>query len=249
MSQKFIDLSTLAIGRINSTHNDIYPTGINETLAPGEIAAFTPSPSDILLRYTVPNPARLYSSILPTWDDKSDHAAIIAGGEIIDSFTYSSSWHHPVISDQNGVSLERISTTAPTSLQSNWHSASSVSGYATPTGTNSQARNGAGVEMPFSITNKQFSPNNDGYKDYLTVDFNLATGDEIGSVWVYDLEGRVVQQLLSNESLGTTALVQWDGSNADGQLADMGIYIIFVQLWDPQGDVKEYQQSCALVKR
>lgn len=248
-SQKFIDLSTLAIGRINATHHDIYPTGINEILAPGEIAAFTPDPSDILSRYVVPHPAKLYASTLPTWDDKEDQVSIISAGVYIDSLTYSSSWHHPVISDQNGVSLERISITAPTASASSWHSASSVSGYATPTGPNSQAiQNGVG-NAPFSITNKQFSPNDDGYKDFLLIDFTETSGDDIASVWIYDLEGRIIKQLLSNESIGTSALVQWDGINTDGRLADMGIYIVFVQLWDPAGNVKEYQQSCALVKR
>ncbi len=248
-SQKFIDLSTLAIGRLSSTHHDIYPTGINEILGPNEIAVFTPSTTDILSRYTVPNPVRLYSSLVPSWDDKTDNAAIIAGGVVIDSFTYFSTWHHPVISDQNGVSLERISTLSPTTISSNWHSASSVSGYATPTGVNSQALETNGTEMPFSVTNKQFSPNDDGYKDYLILDFQLSSGDYVGSVWIYDLEGRVVQQVLSNETLGTLAIVQWDGRNSDGLLADMGIYIIFVRLWDPAGNIKEYKQSCALVKR
>ncbi|MBK9984660.1 MAG: lamin tail domain-containing protein [Saprospiraceae bacterium] len=248
-SQKFIDLSTLAIGRINATHHDIYPTGINEILAPGEIAVFTPDPSDILSRYVVPNPTKLYASTLPTWDDKEDQASLIAGGEFIDSLTFSSSWHHPVISDQNGVSLERISINAPTSSASSWHSASSVSGYGTPTGPNSQALQGGVAKAPFSITHKQFSPNNDGYKDFLLIDFSETSGDDIASVWIYDLEGRIVKQLLSNESIGTSALIQWDGSNADGRLADMGIYIVFVQLWNPAGDVTEYQQSCALVKR
>ncbi|HZV69063.1 MAG TPA: Ig-like domain-containing protein [Saprospiraceae bacterium] len=249
VSQKFIDVSTLAIGRINALHNDIYPTGIDEILAPGEIAAFTPDPSDILSRYVVPNPTKLFQSTLPSWDDKVDQVSIIAAGIYIDSFTYSSSWHHPVISDQNGVSLERISITAPTSSASSWHSASSLSGYATPTGPNSQTILNAVAEAPFSISNKQFSPNDDGYKDFLLVDFTLGSGDDIVSLWVYDLEGRIISQLLSNESVGTNALVQWDGRNADGNVADMGMYIIFVQLWDPEGNVKEYQQSCALVKR
>ena len=248
-SEKFINLSSLAIGRINATHNDIYPTGINEILAPGEIAVFTPEPADILSRYTVPHPAKLYDSVLPSWDDKTDHAAIIAGGEFIDSFTYSSSWHHPVISDQNGVSLERISLSGLTSSASTWHSASSVSGYATPTGVNSQALNANGTEEPFSITNKQFSPNDDGYKDYLIIDFQLTSGDDVGSVWIYDLEGREIRELLSNEILGTSAFVQWDGRNDEGQVADMGIYVILVQLWDPEGDTKEYKKTCALVKR
>ncbi len=248
-SQKFIDLSSLSIARVNALHNDIYPTHINEILAPGAIAAFTSDPSDIKARYTVPHPEKLYDAIIPTWDEDADQVSILSGGMYIDSFTYSADWHHPVISDQNGVSLERISITAPTSSRSTWHSASSVSGYATPTGPNSQSVVDQPGAVPFELTNKQFSPNDDGHNDFLTVNFSGGSGDDIASIWVYDLEGRIIRQLLSNESIGTSALIQWDGRNVDGQLADMGIYIIFVQLWDPQGNVKEYQKSCALVKR
>jgi len=252
-SQKFINLSTLAIGRITGTDSDIFPTGLNNILAPGDIVVFTQNPSDIQSRFTVPNPSKLYSvSSMPSWNDKSDHVALFSLGQtiqVIDSFTYSSSWHHPAISDQNGVSLERISTGSSTSSSSNWHSASSVSGNATPTGVNSQSVPLGEGETPFSITNKQFSPDGDGFKDYLLIDFSLSSGDDVGSVWVHDLEGRLIRELLSNESLGTSALVQWDGTNTENKIADMGMYIIFVQLWDPAGNVKEYQESCALIKR
>ena len=123
-------------------------------------------------------------------------------------------------------------------------------GYATPTGLNSQNINSGGeAETPFTVTNTQFSPNEDGYKDYLALNFLLDSGEELGSVWIYDLEGREIIRLISNESLGTSSIVQWDGRNADQVLADMGIYIIFVQLWDAMGNVREYQETCALVKR
>ena len=155
-----------------------------------------------------------------------------------------------MIADQNGVSLERISAGAPSISPSTWHSASSISGYGTPTGTNSQNVNlETASENPFTITNPTFSPNADGYKDFLALNFLSDTGEEIASVWVYDLEGREINQLISNESLGTSGLVQWDGRNNDQQLAEMGIYVIFVQLWDAQGNVREYQETCALVKR
>ncbi|HJW30264.1 MAG TPA: lamin tail domain-containing protein, partial [Saprospiraceae bacterium] len=135
---KYINLNTLAIGRLKGTITNIYPTGIQEVLGPGEIAAFTPDRQDILSRFTVPKPGKLYDASLPSWDSDSDNASLLVNGEVIDSFTYSSDWHHPVIADQNGVSLERSSVTAATTLASNWHSASSLSGYATPTGENSQ---------------------------------------------------------------------------------------------------------------
>ena len=77
----------------------------------------------------------------------------------------------------------------------------------------------------------------------------LPDGDQIGSIRVHDLEGRAIKTLITNESLGTSAFVQWDGRNAEEVVAEMGIYVIFVELWDAQGNVKEYQETCALVKR
>jgi len=250
VSQKFINLSSIVIGRISTTGNDLYPTGIDETIGPDQLAVFSPEPSDILSRYQVPQPSRLFESTLPSWDEDTDNVAILYGGEVLDSVTYFSSWHLPVIADQNGVSLERISATALTSSPSTWHSASSVSGNGTPTGTNSQNVNlEPASETPFTINNGRFSPNGDGYRDFLALNFLSATGEDIASVWIYDLEGREINQLIANESLGTSGLVQWDGRNNDQQLAEMGIYVIFVQLWDAMGNVKEYQETCALVKR
>ena len=248
-SLKFIDLQNIAIGRLKDAQEDIYPTGISEIISPGQIVVFSPDPSDILLRYQVPQPARLMEAALPSWDEETDNVSILSTGEVIDSFTYHSTWHLPIIADQNGVSLERITTMSAAANASNWHSAASTAGYGTPTGQNSQKWVQTEVEMPFSVINKQFSPDDDGYEDYLALNFLLTSGDDLGSVWIYDLEGRKIKNLISNESLGTSSMVQWDGRNADEVLANMGIYIIFVELWDAHGNVKEYQQTCALVKR
>jgi hypothetical protein len=249
VSEKFISLNDLAIGRIKSGETEIFAIGRDEIMAPGSVVAITTDRSDILARYQVPNPSLLFESDLPAWDDKTDHAAIISKGVIIDSFTYSSSWHHPVISDQNGVSLERLSTTSETSNASNWHSASSLSGYGTPTGPNSQKIDIVNQERPYSITNRNFSPNDDGFKDFLFIQFEHGNENDVGSVWVFDLEGREIHQVLTNETLGNSAIIQWDGRNSTGELADMGIYLLYIQLWDTNGNVKEYQESCALVKR
>jgi hypothetical protein len=249
VSNKFIETEAIAIARISPSDQDIYLTGVSQLFNPGAIFVFASERQDILDRYMVPHPENLFATTLPSWDDQSDNITILAGGIVIDSFTYSSSWHHPVIRDQNGVSLERISPDAFSGSPSTWHSASSISGYATPTGPNSQMLTGGTGTPPFSITNKHFSPDDDGFHDYLSLAFSDSHAGHVASVWVYDLEGREIHQLLSNESLGTSTLLQWDGRNAEGQIADMGIYILFIQLWEPSGSTSEYQETCALVKR
>lgn len=249
VSNKFIDLNTISIARITSAQLDIYQTGVQEIINPQSIVVFSPDPADILSRYEVPFPGKLYESSLPTWDEDADNVSILSGGIVIDSFTYSADWHHPVIADQNGVSLERVSITLPATSEFNWHSASSLRGYATPTGTNSQVQQIVSGPDPFNISNKHFSPDGDGFKDFLLIQFEPESGNDVASIWVYDLEGREIHQVLSNELIGNTSLITWDGRNEEGLLADMGIYLIFIQLWDPQGNVRQYQESCALVKR
>ena len=250
VSDKFISLAPIAIGSIKGAQQDIYPAGIDENIVPGQLVVLSPDPLDIDARYVVPNPGGLFSATLPSWDDESDNATLLYNGQVLDSFTYSATWHTPALSDQNGVSLERISTLSGSGLSSNWASAASTAGYATPTGENSQklVLPGQG-EVPFTVTNPQFSPDGDGYKDFLALNFLLPDGDQVGTVDVYDLEGRQIIRLISNETLGTSSIVQWDGRNSDQMLSDMGIYVIFVQLWDAEGNVNEYRETCALVKR
>lgn len=59
-------------------------------------------------------------------------------GVAIDSLKYSAKWHFPLLHDVEGVSLERIQFKGNTNDASNWHSAASTVGFATPTYTNSQ---------------------------------------------------------------------------------------------------------------
>jgi hypothetical protein len=250
VSDNYINLSTLAIGRLTMQDQDIYTTGIQAAAVPGEIIVFTPDRADILSRFTVPYPENVYEATLPSWDDETDNASLLVNGVVVDSFTYQADWHHPLIADQNGVSLERVSVTAPASLTSNWHSASSLQRYGTPTGINSQVlADTIAQEAPYTLLNRIFSPNEDGFRDYLVLQFDGTTNDAVTSVTIHDMEGRAIYSLASNALAGTSSLLQWDGRNNEGRLADMGMYIVYVQLWRPDGEVNHYQSSCALVKQ
>ena len=158
--------------------------------------------------------------------------------------------HHPALQDPEGVSLERISLTQPASDPANWHSAASTVNYGTPTGINSQViiPVPTGIK-PFTLVNSRFSPDNDGFKDFLGISIEPDDQNSVASLWIYDLEGREIFQVLSNETLGNSAFVQWDGRNADGKLADMGIYLLLLRVWNASGSVTEFRETCALIKR
>jgi len=112
-SNVFLDIGKLAFGRITPSETELFALNSPRALGPGAIAAFSPDTGDIIRRYRVPYPARLYPATLPAWEASADQVSLLSRGEVLDSLTYSASWHHPLIRDPEGVSLERIAPGSP----------------------------------------------------------------------------------------------------------------------------------------
>ncbi len=66
---------------------------------------------------------------------------------------------------------------------------------------------------------------------------------------IYDSEGIPVKRLVRQELLGTEGDLRWDGDMEDGTLARPGIYILYMQIFSPEGDVRQVKKPFALVKR
>jgi hypothetical protein len=167
---------------------------------------------------------------------------------LIDEFTYFDDYHYSFIDDEEGVSLERLDPDGPSQDPDNWHSASEVFCWGTPTYRNSQYLvGGQDEEEIFSIQEKTFSPDGDGYKDVLRVDYDISEPGYTINVNVYDANGRLVKQLKRNEVLGVEeGFFTWDGSRDEGDRARIGIYILWMELFNPQGDVQHFKETCVL---
>jgi hypothetical protein len=80
--------------------------------------------------------------------------------------------HFQLLNSFEGVSLERLSEAMPTSQQSNWHSASEASGFATPGIANSQSISIENMGGVFELSTSIFSPDNDGMDDVIQFHFS-----------------------------------------------------------------------------
>ena len=94
-------------------------------------------------------------------------------GRPLDRVQYSAKQHLALLSDLNGVSLERIRPEGP-STAANFHSAASTAGYATPGRPNlpvpGRPRRGTGS----SPSEPQiFTPDEDGQQDFTTLNYVL----------------------------------------------------------------------------
>jgi hypothetical protein len=168
-----------------------------------------------------------------------------ANFNVIDNFKYTAKMHFPLLVTTKGVSLERIDFNRPTNDKTNWNSAAEAVGFATPAYRNSQylqADGGSGVTIP----NPLFSPDNDGYNDVLNISYKLDEPGKAANVYIYDSKGRQVRYLIRNEQLAQDGTLSWNGINDDNEKAPIGIYVVYVELFNLSGKVNKYKLSCTL---
>ena len=240
----------------NSTHiinaKDIYLSNKNETgelgksyvaakedlnIFPNDYFTISTDTAFIVSHWRNTNSTNLSEiKTMPSYpDDKGQVIILTQQGKILDEFAYSDKLHFPLLREKSGVSLERINPMVPTSTSSNWHSASASSGYGTPTRKNSQQDNEDSTHSPIRILPENFSPDNDGVDDYLTIQYNFLVPDNLISVYVFDQNGVIMNKVIDNQLCGTTGSLFWDGLDNKKRRVSPGLYIILVESMDLKG--------------
>lgn len=170
-------------------------------------------------------------------DDVGNVCLVTTSAEVLDEMTYTEKMHFALITNPEGVALEKIRPSAPTRVASNWISANSTSNYGTPGFQNSQYREVSGVgHKGFYTKQAWMTPNNDGRDDRVCILYELPEACA-GNLTVYDLQGRLVRKLANNEVLASVGNYLWDGLRDDGCLAPFGRYILFAEAFTPTGQV------------
>lgn len=255
-SQKVIDLSNLFVANRDTSLqiNQVESISTNYLLLPGEYVVLTPDPENIKSNYIVENPKAMIAMSLPSFPDDEGTVVLylVQNSEtiFIDEFAYQEDFHNPLLDNEDGVSLERILADQPTENPENWHSAAESVGFATPTYRNSQYSDplSDGAEL-ITIPYTTFSPNSDGYRDFLSIQYQTPESGFLANIKVFDTKGRLVRELSQNELLGTQGILQWDGTDASGVEARLGIYLLWVELFHPDGTVEYFKKNCVLAKQ
>jgi hypothetical protein len=199
--------------------------------------------------YDVPDSAVIVQlSSLPSFPDDQGCVVLLRKSDsaIIDELDYDERWHFKMITDKQGVALERINIDLPSQDTHNWTSASSSSNFGTPGQINSQFRsNEQGIEA-ISVLPEVFTPDNDGQNDFTSISINTQERGKIANAVIFNAMGRRVRYLLKNEVLGVKNRFNWDGCDDRDQLLPSGIYIIFTQVFDTKGNVTKHRNCVVL---
>ena len=253
-SKKIIDLKNISIANRNTAGavSSISQVSAEEDLFfPSAFMVITSDPSVVKRDYVAPD-TTAFAEIgsMPSYnDDEGDVVILNDQGSIVDELKYSAKWHFKLISDPEGVALERIDYNAPTQLESNWHSAATSVGYGTPTYKNSQYHSDEGLKREITITPEIVSPDNDGMDDFATIDYVFPSPGYVVNITIFDANGRVVRYLQRNALCGIKGNYRWDGLGEKDQKLPVGIYIFYTEVFNLEGKKKEFKNTIVLARR
>lgn len=251
-SNKAIDLSKhfIAVYDEQNQYKSIEKiSSISLILKPHQYLLMSENTGKICSNYNCSNASAVLHNFnkMPSMPDDAGNLLLVnLKGQIIDSLAYLDDWHYPLLSDKEGVSLERISFTGTSRTSDNWHSAASVVGFATPGYLNSQSVGVHGSGQYFSLQNTTVSPDDDGYEDVLILSYQLPKPDYATTIKIFDMEGRLIQDWTNNATLGTEGFLSWNGTDYNQQKAAIGMYIVMIESIHPSGDKIKEKISCVV---
>ncbi len=254
-SNKIIDLKDLYIANYDWNDGSIKNVEQVSTegflIFPNEYLVITEDPEIVQQHYYTSNPKGFVRvADLPSYND--DKGRVILMDKVqntIENFEYDADMHFALLATNEGVSLERINFDRPTNENSNWHSASDLVGFATPAYQNSQYLEIKDTKDEVRIEPEIFSPDNDGFEDVANIIFEFIKPGYVTNIKIFDSRGRLVRYLANNKLLGVDGIISWDGLDDNNQKASVGIYVVFIELFDLDGNVKQYKKSVVVATK
>ena len=247
-----LDLSDLFIATIKAdTLSSVKQVSNGQyLLSPKSYLVLTTDPDNVKKEYHTENTnAFLKMASLPGFNDDAGAVVLLSKGVRIDQFSYTSKMHFSLIKDVEGVSLERISFKRSADEQGNFHSAAASAGFATPGYRNSQMVDEVFSSEEVSLASKTFSPDNDGFEDALMLNYNFKEDGLVGNASVYNNQGILVRKLYKNTTLSTSGTLIWDGTDDKSNKAAVGIYVLYLEVFDLKGNTRKYRRSCVLAAK
>lgn len=254
-SDRIINASELLLVSVSSETGDtssvVFVSDANRCIMPGSYYVITTGRESVAGRFTSSVPERIFRvKTLPSMPDDMGHLILFSRSlEKIDEVSYSEKMHFPLLSGAEGVALEKVMTSAPSTDINQWHSASEASGWGTPGAPNSVMKEFPSTDDIVTFSSTKITPDNDGYEDLLVISLKLEGFGNVVSVKIFDETGMIVKKLTDNLLAGPEASIVWDGTAVDEKLVNTGIYVFLITLFDDKGKTKSWKKVCTVIRR
>ena len=253
-SDKVLNISELQIGVVKTSFPNPPDTTIknicteNRQLLPGHYTLLTTKPSEIAAQYECSDANFIEMESFPSYPNSGATVLLLSNGEMIDFMSYTDKSHYPLLVETKGVSLERVSPAIASDDPENWHSSMSPL-HGTPGYQNSVFIENESATADVEIFPQVFSPDGDGYDDITTINLNDIGNDYTAKIHVYDSRGRPVRMLVNCKNIADQSRFVWNGLDDNGNIVPIGIYVVFVEVFDLQGDKKSFKKAVVVAAK
>ncbi len=246
-SIKSIDLKDWSLANL-SDDSLVNVKGISDdhyVLAPGAYVALTENTTILKADYPAASGENLQKvAALPSLSADQGTVVLLDPAQLeMQRFNYSSDFHHPLLVNKQGVSLERIAWNSPVNDAASWQSVAQTANYATPGYRNSQYADDLAQRTSLVVDPPVFAPGHAGHADFTRIRYRFASTGAVANVAVYDAQGRKVRDLARNLTLAEEGFLVWDGTADDRQRVGIGYYLIFFETFDTQGRVNVLKEK------
>jgi len=254
LSEEVIDVSDLLLASVDDvtgkTSAAKQVSVERRNIFPGSFYVVTADPGKVAARYPASVSENIFKlTSLPSMPDDRGHLLLLNRQmDLIDEVLYNEEMHYSLLSEHEGISLEKVRPDLPSDESMNWHSASESTGWGTPGAENSVFSSKLSVADEIGFSSAKISPDNDGFEDVLIIDINCEGLGNTVSVTLFDETGNLVRKVAENYFAGNRASLIWDGTEDDGSLVSTGIYIVLIELYNDKGKTKSWKKVCAVVR-
>ena len=253
-SDKVLNISDLKLGMIKQIFPNPPDTTIkeicaeNRQLLPNSYLLLTTTPEEIGYQYECSTENFITMKSFPSYPNSGAAALLYFGKHIIDFMSYSEDSHYPLLTETKGVSLERVSPYICSDDSENWHSAAAPL-YGTPGYQNSVFVENEGEKAGVEINPPVFSPDGDGFDDVTTINLADFESGYTAKIMIFDHNGRLVRNLVNCQNIANQSSFVWNGLDENGGISPVGIYVVFVEVFDIQGDIKRFKKAVVVASK
>lgn len=239
-----VDLSQVRISKwdpINGVEEWTPLASQSTLLLPQQCGVLCNSPFRLVNTYPHSNRRSfLISETCPFLPEESGLCLGDAEGNILDSIHWSANSHHPLKDPAQSVSIYRLRWTAEDDA---WTSTSTGNGNATP-GFFQQTNSGSADEPQLEWA--QFSPNNDGVFDMLSIQLPSSWQGKVCELHIFTESGFEVAVPIANFLVGNGDIVHWNGTDENRKLLPAGQYMLELRAYNEGGKVEYWHHGCLL---
>lgn len=252
-SRKIIDLRTVRIGSGGTDFPDkmCLVSAEGYDLFPQHYVAICKNPDLTEAAYYCPYPKRLLKcDSLPNFPNSKGIVHLLDRNfQQLDYFAYNEAMHYPMLTDYDGVSLERINPDVETQNPHNWKSAAESAGFATPGYQNSHYVQSSEITKAIEIIPPIFSPNNDGFDDFSQIHCSFPFSENRVLLQIFNKEGELIKTIANNSIVSSEGCFTWDGTNEESRLVRPDLYVVRLQYWHANGQTKTHKATVGVVHR